>query len=206
MRNIKADKQKGTWRARAAQSERRPRMKRKAWCHAEIIKRKEKKRRKEKSWNKHLLYLWDSVLTWRFSKLLYETKIKGNSLMAAGKKYLSFIFLNSLYEETEIAELRFNSAAVWLLARLKTTAKNNMCSEVLTCSQTVSVWVWQVSPPNHQASIVIKNGEANLYEWPLQFKLNPFNLSRIPSSSLFNIVQSGSGESDWERETGKGGG
>ena len=59
--------------------------------------------------------------------------------MAAGGEYLSFIFLNSLYVETEIAALRFNSAAVWLLARLKTTAKNNMCSEVLTCSQTVSV-------------------------------------------------------------------
>lgn len=78
-----------------------------------------------------------------------------------------------------------------------------MCSRVLTCNQTVSR-VWHVSPRNQQASIVIKNGEENLWprtEWPFQFKQKPFKLSCIPSSSLFNIVQSGS--RNGKRETGK---
>lgn len=75
------------------------------------------------------------------------------------------------------APLHFSSAAgCWcrFWCWLKTTAKNNMCNGVLTCSQTVSR-VWHVSPPNHQGSIVIKNGEANLRprtEWtiPIQAK------------------------------------
>lgn len=72
---------------------------------------------------------------------MYEKKL---SSFRVELSYVSWgksinIFLNNLYEETEIAVRQFNSAADWLLARLKTTAKNNMCSRVLTCSQTVRV-------------------------------------------------------------------
>lgn len=101
---------------------------------------------------------------------------------------------------------RFGSAVQLAAGSAKTTAKNNMWSWVLTCSQTVRVWVWQSlssNPPGLHCEKEWRQICAQEQSDHSNLSRNPFKLSCTPSLSftMSNPEAEIAIERDRERET-----